>query len=143
MITPDVNVLVYAYRTDTELHDRYQRWLEDLVNGDAAYGVFDVVLSGFVRVVTNPRIFQKPDPVRDAMEFASILRDRSNCVVLVPGRRSWEIFDSLCRSSGVKGNRIADAYLAALALEAGVEWATADRGFARFPGLRWRHPLSE
>ncbi|MEK7270556.1 MAG: PIN domain-containing protein, partial [Planctomycetota bacterium] len=64
-----------------------------------------------------------------------------NCVLLSPGKRHWDIFSGLCRKAGAKGNLIADAYLAALAIETGSEWITTDRDFARFPGLKWRHPL--
>jgi hypothetical protein len=60
--------------------------------------------------------------------------------VVAPGNRHWEIFTRLCRETDAKGNLIADAYLAALAIESGSEWITTDRDYARFPGLRWRHP---
>jgi hypothetical protein len=63
-------------------------------------------------------------------------------VTLVPGERHWDIFQRLCREANAKGNLIPDAYLAALAIESGAEWITTDRDYARFPGLRWRHPLS-
>jgi hypothetical protein len=59
----------------------------------------------------------------------------------MPGERHWEIFTRLCRGTDAKGNVVPDAYLAALAIEAGAEWVTTDRDYARFPGLRWRHPL--
>jgi predicted nucleic acid-binding protein len=62
-------------------------------------------------------------------------------VVLTPGDRHWQIFSDLCRTSHAKGNLVADAYHTALAIEHGCEWITADRDFARFKGLRWRHPL--
>jgi predicted nucleic acid-binding protein len=52
------------------------------------------------------------------------------------------LFTGLCRTAGVKGNLVPDAYLAALAIESGSEWITTDRDFSRFPGPRWRHPLS-
>lgn len=58
-----------------------------------------------------------------------------------PGERHWEIFTRLCRSARARGNLVPDAYLAALAIESGTEWITTDRDYARFPGLRWRHPL--
>jgi uncharacterized protein len=143
MDLPDVNVLVYAHREDAEDHERYARWLEALVESDAPFGLSDLVLSGFLRVVTHPRIFDPPTPLEGAMTFVESLRTRPNCVPVAAGERHWELFTGLCRRVGAKGNAVPDAYLAALAIESGNEWVTADRGFARFPGLRWRHPLDE
>jgi len=141
VILPDVNVLVYAHREDLPDHKRYRAWLEDVINSEAPYGISDLVLSGFIRVVTHPRIFRTPTPLRTALAFARALRERPNCVVLSPGPRHWEIFLRLLRATGARGNLVRDAYLAALAIETGSEWVTTDRGYARFPGLRWRHPL--
>jgi toxin-antitoxin system PIN domain toxin len=142
VILIDVNVLVYAHRADAPNHPRYRAWLESTINTDVAYGMADLVLSGFLRVVTHPRVFQEPSPFAAALAFAAEVRDRPNCVVVTPGERHWEIFVRLCRETEVKGNMIADAYLAALALESGSDWVTTDRDYARFPGLRWRHPLA-
>ena len=141
MILPDVNVLVYAHRGDAPGHERYAAWLEQTVLGDPSFGLSDLVLSGFLRVVTHPRVFAPPSPIEDALAFVDGLRARPNCVVLAPGPRHWSIFASLCGRAGARGNLVPDAYLAALAIESGSEWITTDRGFARFPGLRWRHPL--
>ena len=141
MLLPDVNVLVYAHRRDAPDHQRYLGWLEQVINGDEAYGVADLVLSGFLRVVTHPRVFNPPSPLDDALAFAAALRARPNCVPVAPGSRHWDLFASLCRRAEARGNLVPDAYLAALAIESGSEWITTDRGFARFPGLRWRHPL--
>jgi uncharacterized protein len=137
----DVNVLVYAYRPDADQHAKYRAWLEDLVNGDEVFGLSDLVLSGFMRVVTHPRVFSPPSRLDDAMEAVQQLRRQPTCAPLAPGPRHWEIFVKLCRAVGAKGNVIPDAYHAALAIEHGCEFITTDRGFARFPGLRWRHPL--
>jgi uncharacterized protein len=141
VVLPDVNVLVYAHREDAATHKSYRDWLERLVNGDAAYGMSDLVLSGFIRVVTHPKVFKHPSKVSDALAFAGQLRDQSNCVRVEPGPRHWEVFRRLCLESGVKGNLVPDAYLAAVAIECGCEWVSTDRDFARFKGLRWRHPL--
>lgn len=141
MVLPDVNVLAYAHREDTAHHAGCRRWLEAAINGDAAYGLSEFVLSGFVRVVTHPKIFTNPSPIADALAFADQLRDRPNCVLVAPGPRHWEIFRRLCSESGVKGNLVPDAYLAALAIESGCEWVSTDRDFSRFTGLRWRHPV--
>lgn len=141
MILPDVNVLVYAFRRDTSDHEAFSSWLASAVGGDEAFAVSDLVLSGFVRVVTHPRVFVRPSTVDEALTFAEELVSFPNCVRVAPGPRHWGVFADLCRKARVKGNAVADAYHAALAIEAGCEWVTADRGFARFPGLRWRHPL--
>jgi len=141
MLLPDVNVLVYAFRRENPRHPEYRNWLEDVVNGPTAYGMSDLVLSGFVRVVTHPRVFREPDPVGRALAFASALRDQPHCVHIAPGERHWAIFEDLCTRVQAKGNLVADAFLAAIAIENGCEWITTDGDYARFPGLRWRHPL--
>lgn len=142
MLLPDVNVLVYAHRRDVSDHDRFHAWLEQVVNGPEAFGLSDQVLGGVVRVVTHPRVFADPTPLPAALEFVQALRSAPNRVPISPGERHWSIFQRLCREAGVRGNLVPDAWLAALAIESGSEWITTDRDFARFPGLRWRHPLA-
>jgi len=141
MLLPDVNVLVYAFRTEHPRHAEFRRWLNELVNAPAAYGMSDLVLSGFVRVVTHPKAFRIPNSIDSAVAYASMVRGRRNCVHIAPGERHWAIFEDLCLRTEAKGNIVPDAFLAALAIENGCEWVTTDRHFARFPGLRWRHPL--
>jgi len=141
MILTDVNVLVYAHRTDAPGHAAYREWLEELINGDQAYGFSDLVLSGFLRVVTHPRVFNPPSDLASGLAFAQIIRGQPNAVSVAPGPRYWDIFKKLCEATRVKGNLIPDAYLAALAIESGSEWITTDSDYSRFPGLKWRHPL--
>jgi len=141
VILLDVNILVYAFHTEAESHVPVKKWLEDEISSEEPYGLSDFVLSGFLRIVTHPKVFVEPSPLPNAMEFASALRGRANAVSILPGARHWEIFVGLCRSARVRGNLVPDAYLAALAIESGCEWITTDRDYARFPGLRWRHPL--
>lgn len=142
MFLPDVNVLVYARREDAVHHAVCRKWLETVINGDEAYGVSELVLSGFIRVVTHPRVFTRPTAMADALAFADQVREQANCILVAPGPRHWEIFTRLCSESGVKGNLVPDAYLAALAIESGCEWVTTDRDFGRFKNLRWRSPLA-
>lgn len=94
-----------------------------------------------MRVVTHPRIFATPTPLRDALAFVTTLRNHPNAVAIAPGIRHFDLFRQLCTSASTTGNLVADAYLAALAIESGSEWITDDRDFARFSGLRWRHPF--
>ena len=112
-----------------------------MVESESAYGVSDLVLSGFLRVVTNPRVFDAPMPIDRAIAAAEGLRSRPNAMLVSPAERHWEIFARLCRETGLKGNLAPDAYFAALAIESGSEWITTDRDYSRFAGLRWRHPL--
>lgn len=141
MILFDVNVLVYAYRQDSDLHGEIRPWLEGRLDGEEACAVSELVLSGFLRICTHPAIFNPPSPLKGALEFVSAIHGHPNITVLGPGPRHWDIFLRLCRDAGVKGNLVSDAYHAALALEYGCEWVTTDRDFARFEGLRWTHPL--
>jgi toxin-antitoxin system PIN domain toxin len=142
MILCDVNVLVYAYRTEAPEHAHYSAWLNTTTVSDQAYGVSELVLSRFVRIVTNRRGMTTPAPLESALGFVTALREQPNAVPLSPGPRHWRIFERLCREAGATGNLVPDAYLAALAIEHGAELATADADFARFPELRWRHPLA-
>ena len=141
MILTDVNVLIYAHREEAADHARFRAWIEKVIAGPEAFGVADLVLSGFVRVVTHPRIFHPPTPLPRALEFCNFLRDQPNAVMIVPGERHWEIFTDLCSRARAGGNLVSDAYFAALAIESGCEWITMDRDYSRFPGLRWRHPF--
>ena len=141
MILPDVNVLVYAHNQLADDHPLYKSWLDDLTNGDEAFGISDLVLSGFLRIVTNPRLFTPASSTDDALSFAQRIRDRTNCVRVAPGPRHWDIFVGLCKTVRARGNLVPDAYLAALAIESGSEWITTDGDYARFPGLRWRRPF--
>ena len=142
MILIDVNVLVYAHRPDSKNHEKYRKWLEETLNSGLLCGLSDVALTGMVRVITHPRIFPDPTPTDLALDFANQLREHPACVQVSPGERHWEIFTRLCKQVEAKGNLVSDAYFAALAIESGGEWITTDRDYSRFPGLRWRHPLT-
>lgn len=136
-----MNVLVYAFDRRSVDHQRYASWLEGTLASDELVGVSDLVLSAFTRIVTHPRILVRPATIETALAFANQVRDAPATLVVSPGDRHWSIFERLCRSVGAKGNLVADAFHAALAIESGAEMITADRDFSRFPGLRWRHPL--
>jgi len=141
VLLPDVNVLIYAHRSESPEHERYAEWLRNLAEGAEPYGFSELGGSAFVRIVTNPNVWDAPTTLEDALEFIERLRGRSNARPLTHGAASWSIFASLCREARARGKLVADAYHAALALEHGCEFVTADGDFARFAGLRHRHPL--
>lgn len=142
MLLPDVNALIYAHRVEAPEHARYAEWLRQLATGPEAFGLSELGCSGFIRVVTNPKIWDEATSTEDAFEFIERLRQRSNARLLTHGPASWRIFGDLCRAAHARGKLVADAYHAALAIEHGCELVTADGDFARFAGLRHRHPLA-
>jgi uncharacterized protein len=141
MILLDVNILVQVQREDADRHAAVRVWLEKEMRKPPGVSVSDLALSGCLRIITHPRIFNEPTPLERALEFVRDFRSRDEVRLLAPGPRHWEIFTELCRHGEARGNQIPDAYHAALAMEFGCTWLTMDRGFARFPGLEWRHPL--
>lgn len=142
MILLDVNVLVNANRGEQPHHGVALALVEEMVASPLPFAVSELVLSGFVRVVSNSRTMRPPTEVGDALAVCRALRSRRNARTVAPGPRHWAIFDGLCRTTGTTGPAVADAYHAALAIEHGCEWVSFDRDFGRFPGLHWRDPSS-
>jgi hypothetical protein len=142
VLLPDVNVLIYAHRAESPEHPRYADWLRRLAGGPEPFALSELGASGFVRIVTNPRIWDEPTTIEDALEFIARLRRRSNARLLTHGPASWQLFERLCLATRARGKLVADAYHAALAIEHGCELVTADGDFSRFAGLRHRHPLA-
>jgi len=140
VILPDVNVLVNAFRRDTDEHALCRRWLESVVNGDSRYGMSPQVLSGVIRVATHPRVFSQPSGLDEVIRFCELLMDEPHCALIGPGPQHWSIFTRLCKEADARGNLASDAWFAALAIESGCEWITLDRDYARFTGLTWRLP---
>jgi toxin-antitoxin system PIN domain toxin len=142
MLVPDVNVLIYAHRTDScDDHAAYAKWLTDVATNFEPFALSSLALSGLVRIVTNSRIFRRPSTLDEVFSFIDELAGRSNARVIHPGPLHLEIFEDLCRRSGATAKLAADAQHAAVAIEHGCTLITTDSDFDRFPGLRWRHPL--
>jgi toxin-antitoxin system PIN domain toxin len=142
MDLPDINVLIYAHREDSPEHGGYAAWLTGLANGSLPFALSSMTLGGFLRIVTNPRIFQPATTMDKALAFCRQLIARPNASMIQPGQRHWQIMAGLIESAGVRGAMVSDAFLAALAIEHDCELVTSDKDFARFPNLRWRHPLN-
>ena len=136
MQSPDVNVLVCAFREDAVHHERCRAWLDGALSGREPVGLSELVLSGALRVLTHPRVFDPPTPGEGAIAFVDALLAQPACVALRPGGGHWRIFRGMSATLRLTGNRIPDAWHAALAIEHGCEWVTLDRGFAAYHGLR-------
>jgi len=141
MLLFDVNVLINAHQPNTRDFDRYRAWFQTVVDGPAQFGMSELVCCSFVRIVTTIQIYSVPAPIDWAVGIVKDLLAQENCHRIRPGTRHFEIFADLCVRTPVRGKDVTDAYLAALAIESGCQWVTDDRGFGRFPGLRWRQPL--
>jgi toxin-antitoxin system PIN domain toxin len=137
---PDVSVLVYAHRAESPDHARYAAWVTALASSPEPFALSELVLHGFIRVVTNGRIFDPPSTTAEAFQFIDELIACTTCSVIRAGPRHWSIFRRLCAAGTVRGKLTADAVHAAVAIESGCEWVSADTDFARFaPPLRWLH----
>lgn len=141
MLLVDVNILVYAFRRDAPDHLAYRRYVESLAGGDEAFGAPPSVWNGFTRVATHPRIWHQPSSHDEVFSFADAIRSCAAYVHIAPGDRHFALFQKLCRETSARGNLVTDAFLAAIAIEHGADWISADSDFGRFRGLRWRHPL--
>jgi toxin-antitoxin system PIN domain toxin len=143
MILPDVNVLVYAFRREVPRHEEYAAWLSAVAAGTEEIALHEAPLSGFVRIVTNGRIFDRPAPTALALEFVERLVRAPRSRWLSASEVTWTRFtELLAQDAAATGNLVPDALLAAMSLAHGCRLATADRGFARFPGLAWFDPVA-
>ncbi len=139
MMLLDVNVLVYAFRGDSPRHAEWRAWLAGACA--APFHVPDEVAIGFVRIVTNHRIFTAPDTVSDARAFLEVLRVSPGWRGLHRREQTWAVFDRLCAATSLRGAGVHDAWLAALAIDHRASLVSADRDFARFPGIVWLNPV--
>jgi uncharacterized protein len=142
MILADVNVLIYAFRSDSAYHPICKPWLDRVVSDDAQFGVSPLALSAVARITTHPRIYEQPSSIDAVLAYCDNLLSQPHCEVVEPGERHWEIFERLCIQANIAGGRVTDAWFAALAIEHGCTWITYDRDYSRFPGLDWKQPAA-
>ena len=142
MLLPEVNVLIHAHVEDAiSDHHRYADWLVRMATGPEPFALSVLVLSGFLRIVTNARVFDPPSTLDTAFAFVSSLTGRPTTCIGGPGPDHISILERLCRVAGATGKLVTDAQHAAVALEHGCTMVSTDSDFARFPDLRWQHPL--
>lgn len=136
----DVNVVVAAARPDHVHHDLVTRWLDHVLQQGHGFTVPDVVLASFVRLVTNQRVFSEPTAPATAFDYLRRIQAHPSFAAVVPGQAHLMHFERLCLEFEVVGSRVADAYLAAIAIEHGCTLVSLDRDFARFDDLDWERP---
>ncbi len=141
MILVDANLLLYAYNPSFDRHHIARTWLEEILGKPDPVRLAWTGILAFVRVATNPRAFEYPLSLEEAMSIVSSWLARPMVAILEPGERHWEILRDLLVRTQTRGPVITDAHLAALAVEHGATLCSTDRDFARFPGLRLLNPL--
>lgn len=142
MILVDANVLIYAYDQTSPHHEPAKRWIEDAFSESEEIAVPLVSILAFLRVMSNPALFEAPMSVGEALEVVVEWLSRPNVGIAQPTRRHWELLAGLTREGQARGPLVMDAHVATLAIEHGATLCTTDRDFSRFPGLRWTDPLA-
>ena len=141
MTLVDANLLVYAHVRSVPEHERAKEWLDRQLNGIAPVALPWPSLLAFLRLVTNPRVFERPEPIGDAWGQVQAWLGCEPTWIPRPGDRHAEILGTLLALSGMQANLVPDAHLAALAMEHGLTLCSTDGDFARFADLRWVNPL--
>ncbi len=136
MIAIDTNVLVYAHRAETELHETALSHLTSLCEGNQPWALPVSCLSEFFRVVTHPKVFNPPSKLGEALDFARSVTDAPACRLLRPGNHYLDHLFSVMQEADARGNLVFDAQIVALCREHGVlKVLTNDRDFERFGGI--------
>ncbi|MDP2751534.1 MAG: PIN domain-containing protein [Rhodocyclaceae bacterium] len=133
-MTPDVNVLVAASRQDHPHHLPARVWLDAALDAKEPWrplAILPMVASGFLRLVTHPKVFVEPTTIEAAQTFLRAVLDVPG-VVLLPLGNEWSLFEYLCVREGLVGNEIPDAWIAAAAQFNNEHLVTFDKGFRRF-----------
>jgi len=141
MILIDANLLLYAYDSGSEFHRAAADWLRAAFSGSELTGLAWVTILAFLRISTHPRMRAQPFTSAEAVAIVQEWLDQPNVRVLAPTARHWTILKDLISKGQVRAALMTDAHLAALAIEHGAVLYTNDRGFTRFPGLKWSNPL--
>lgn len=141
MILVDANLLIYASVQSFPQHERARRWIDARLNGAAPVGLPWPSLLGFLRVTTNPRVFERPASVSDAWRQVTAWLGCERAWIPQPTERHRDVLGGLLGAPGVQANLVQDAHLAALAIEHGLILCSTDGDFGRFVGVRWENPL--
>ena len=141
MKVPDLNLLIYAVDESSPHHERAAEWLVEALSGTEEVGFAWQVLLGFVRLTTNPSVFDLPPKVDEAFDYIDGWLAQPHAVIVAPAESHRALLRELLEPLGTAANLTSDAHLAALAIEHGAELHSADADFSRFPRLRWRNPL--
>jgi toxin-antitoxin system PIN domain toxin len=138
----DANILLYAVADDSSFHGSAKAWIEEALNGTRRVALPWMSLTAFVRIATHPRALRNPLSPRDAWAYVDEWLEAPTAWIPAPGRFHREILGRLVRDLDLRANLVADAALAALCIEYGLEMVSADSDFARFSEISWLNPVA-
>jgi toxin-antitoxin system PIN domain toxin len=142
VILVDANILIYAHVNSFDQHEAARDWLDKQLNGSAPVGLPWASVLAFLRLVTNPRVFEHPESILDAWVQARTWLACETVWLPQPTERHADLLGEFLALPGVHGNLVPDAHMAALAVEHGLTLYSTDGDFARFRGLRWLNPIA-
>lgn len=140
MILPDVNILIHAINADSPKNEYIHSWWDKCLMGTKPVYLTWIVILGFLRISTNPRLFNSPLTIDEAAGYIRSWLRQPPVRIITPSEGHWEMVESLLKQAGTAGDLTTDAHLAALALEWDCTLFSTDTDFARFQGLKWRQP---
>lgn len=143
MIVIDANLLLYAYDSRSDKHQKSRYWLEQVLSGGTPVGLPWQVVAAFIRITTHPRIPGQRFTVEEVAQVVDAWLDQPNVSLLSPGDQHWPLLKRLLIDGQARGPLATDAQLAALTMETGGVLHTTDRDFARFSELQWVNPIEE
>ena len=141
MILVDANILLYAEDRFSPHHAKALAWWDARLSGAAPVCLCWEVLNAFIRIGTNPRVFEHPLSIDQAVTRVQSWMGQPCVRVIHPTERHWTVFQRMLLDGQAAANLVTDAHLAALSVEHGCELMSTDSDFSRFPGIRWKNPL--
>jgi len=143
LILVDANILLYAEDSLNPLNRRARKWWDARLSGSESVCLCWIVLSAFIRIGTNPRVFEHPLSLEQAISRVQSWLDQPCTRIIRPTQNHFTIFKQMLLEGQAVANLVTDAHLAALAIEHGCELASTDSDFSRFPKLKWKNPIAD
>lgn len=140
MIYPDVNLLLYAYDTESEFYRAASEWLEDALTNEEVFFSWHTI-TGFIRIITNSKGSGSPLSLDQAIEIVNDWLDLENTHLVSMEKKNWPLFAKMLSEGQATGNLVMDAHVATMAASCGATVASTDKDFKRFPGLRYIDPI--
>lgn len=138
----DANILLYAEDSRSSHHAEIREWWDAQLSGVAPVCLCWRVLNAYIRIGTNSRLHARPLTIKEACERVRSWFDQPCVRLIAPGDQHWTHFERMLTQGKAHGNLVSDAHLAALAIEHNCTLYSTDRGFARFPSLKWANPIA-